>query len=184
MAALSKSFVSSNPSSTHLSTGSSLKPANQRFQGPNYLSFRTIQTGKTQTLDSRRALSVQAGHGDHEGPRSASIFIGGFVLGGLVMGTLGCVYAPQISKVLSAADTILNGADKKDLMKKLPKFIYDEDKALKKTREQLAKKIEQLNSAIDDVSAQLRPEDASDNLADGADEVIAAVDAEEQGVAV
>lgn len=27
---------------------------------------------------------------------SGSAFIGGFVLGGLIIGTLGCVYAPQV----------------------------------------------------------------------------------------
>ncbi|KAL0440471.1 UNVERIFIED_CONTAM: hypothetical protein Slati_2530100 [Sesamum latifolium] len=75
-------------------------------------------------------------------PSSASIFVGGFILGGLIVGTLGCVYAPQISKAL--ADT-----DKKDLMKKLPKFIYDEEKALEKQRKKLAEKIDQLNAAID-----------------------------------
>ncbi|KAI3737499.1 hypothetical protein L2E82_27503 [Cichorium intybus] len=52
---------------------------------------------------------------------SGSAFIGGFVLGGLLVGTLGCIYAPQISKVLA-------GTDKKDLLKKLPNFIYDEEK--------------------------------------------------------
>ncbi|CAL0321424.1 unnamed protein product [Lupinus luteus] len=87
-------------------------------------------------------------------PRSGTVFVGGFVLGGLIIGTLGCVYAPQFSKAIAAADG-------KELMRKLPKFIYDEEKALEKTRKVLALKIEQLNAAIDDVSAQLRSEDAS-----------------------
>ncbi|GJR24090.1 hypothetical protein Tco_0972617 [Tanacetum coccineum] len=82
----------------------------------------------------------------------ASVFVGGFVLGGIVVGTLGAIYAPQISKALA-------GADQKDLMRKLPKFIYDEEKALEKTRKILTEKITQLNSAIDDVSAQLRADD-------------------------
>lgn len=69
------------------------------------------------------------------------------------MGALGYVYAPKISKAL-------DGADKKDLMRKLPKFIYDEDKALEKTRKILEKKIAQLNSAIDGVSSELRADDA------------------------
>ncbi|RWW11680.1 hypothetical protein GW17_00024694 [Ensete ventricosum] len=56
-------------------------------------------------------------------PNSASIFVGGFVLGGIVVGALACVYAPQISKALTETD-------KKDLMRRLPKFIYDEEKAL------------------------------------------------------
>jgi len=29
-------------------------------------------------------------------PSSASIFVGGFVLGGIIVGALGCVYAPQV----------------------------------------------------------------------------------------
>ena len=29
-------------------------------------------------------------------PNSANIFVGGFVLGGLVVGALGCVFAPQV----------------------------------------------------------------------------------------
>lgn len=29
-------------------------------------------------------------------PNSASVFVGGFILGGLVVGALGCVYAPQV----------------------------------------------------------------------------------------
>lgn len=36
-------------------------------------------------------------------------------------------FASQISKALTGT---LNGTDKKDLMKKLPKFLYDEEKAL------------------------------------------------------
>lgn len=79
-------------------------------------------------------------------------------------GTLGCVYAPQISKALA-------GADRKDLMRKLPKFIYDEEKALEKTRKILAEKIAQLNSAIDEVSSQLHPEDTPNGTAVASDEI-------------
>lgn len=89
-------------------------------------------------------------------------------MGGIIVGTLGCVYAPQISKALT-------GADRKDLMRKLPKFIYDEEKALEKTRKVLAEKIAQLNSAIDDVSAQLRTEDGPNGVAVGSDEIEAAI---------
>lgn len=89
-------------------------------------------------------------------------------MGGLIVGTLGCVYAPQISKALA-------GADRKDLMRKLPKFIYDEEKALEKTRKVLAQKIEQLNSAIDEVSAQLRTEDPPNGVAVNSDEVEPAI---------
>ncbi|OIW10764.1 hypothetical protein TanjilG_27710 [Lupinus angustifolius] len=87
--------------------------------------------------------------GDGDRPNGGSIFVGGFVLGGIIVGTLGCVYAPQISKALV-------GADSKDFMRKLPKFMYDEEKALEKTQKVLTEKIAQLSSAIDGVSAQMR----------------------------
>ena len=35
-------------------------------------------------------------YSDRIRPGSASIFVGGFVLGGLIFGTLNCVYAPQV----------------------------------------------------------------------------------------
>ncbi|KAB5547934.1 hypothetical protein DKX38_011340 [Salix brachista] len=103
------------------------------------------------------------GSGEHGGSSSAGVFIGGFILGGIVAGTLGC-----ISKALA-------GADRKDLMRKLPKFIYDEEKALEKTRQVLADKIAQLNSAIDEVSAQLHPEDAPNGTAVTSDEIQASI---------
>ncbi|KAL5984267.1 hypothetical protein ACLOJK_018371 [Asimina triloba] len=106
--------------------------------------------------------------------RSAGVFIGGFVLGGTIVGTLCCVYAPQISRLLS-------GTDGKELMKKLPKFINDEEKALEvgfcyynKTRKTLTEKIAQLNAAIDDVSEQLRANDIANGAAVGSGEVEAA----------
>lgn len=102
--------------------------------------------------------------GDDGRPSGASIFVGGFVLGGIVVGTLGCIYAPQISKALT-------GADRKDLMRKLPKFIYDEEKALERTRKILTDKIAQLNSAIDDVSSQLRANDEPNGVAVTPDEL-------------
>ncbi|GER49698.1 glyceraldehyde-3-phosphate dehydrogenase [Striga asiatica] len=60
---------------------------------------------------------------------------------------------PQASSSLSKA---LTGAERKELMRKLPKFIYDEEKALEKQRKKLSEKIEQLNLAIDNMSNQLR----------------------------
>lgn len=33
-------------------------------------------------------------------PSGASVFVGGFVLGGLIVGTLGAVYAPQVEIVV------------------------------------------------------------------------------------
>ncbi|XP_016200592.1 uncharacterized protein LOC107641623 [Arachis ipaensis] len=114
-------------------------------------------------------LVVQAS-GDAGRQNSGNIFIGGFVLGGLVVGALGCLYAPQISRTLAAADST-------EIMKKLPKFIYDEEKALERTRKMLSEKIAELNSAIDGVSAQLRAEEPTetDGYAARSEEVEASV---------
>ncbi|KAL3830531.1 hypothetical protein ACJIZ3_019333 [Penstemon smallii] len=162
MATVSSSIVISKTPALHFSSGSSLKSAD-RCVGLTKLAF----SSKSMSKNRRRALTVQASYSDGGRQGSASIFIGGFVLGGLIVGTLGCVYAPQISKALA-------GADKKDLMKKLPKFLYDEEKALEKQRKKLAEKIEQLNSAIDNVSNQLRTEQESPNGA----EAVSAEDSE------
>ncbi|MBA0648224.1 hypothetical protein GOBAR_DD10626 [Gossypium barbadense] len=162
------------------SSGSHLKTAGGA--SPTNLSFNCNGLGKLHLSSSRRpVVTVQASYrntqwesfsscvlSDGERPSSASIFVGGFILGGLVVGALGCVFAPQISKAVA-------GADRKDLMKRLPKFIYDEEKALEKTRKILTEKIAQLNSAIDDVSAQLRSEDAPNGVAVNSDEIETAI---------
>ncbi|XP_042004731.1 uncharacterized protein LOC121753585 [Salvia splendens] len=153
MASLSNSVVISRSPAIDLSPGSSLKSADQFMRPTNLaLSFK----GNKRPSTHKRILTVQASYSDDGRPGSASIFFSGFVLGGLIVGTLGCVFAPQISKAL-------NGSDKKDLMKKLPKFIYDEEKALEKQRKKLAEKIAQLNDAIDNVSTQLRSEEQPPN---------------------
>lgn len=155
-----------NPA-TQLSSGFPLRPVDQCRSS---LSLRPTLLAKGNILSSKQQFKVLAGYSSGEGGRSSSagIFIGGFLLGGLVVGTLGCVYAPQISKALA-------GADRKDLMRKLPKFIYDEEKALEKTRKILTEKIAQLNSAIDDVSSQLRSDDAPNGAAVNSDEIEAAI---------
>ncbi|KAG5246616.1 hypothetical protein OIU77_020341 [Salix suchowensis] len=162
-------FLTRNPQGLHLSlalssVSSSINPLDKRALsgGPGKLRITNSIT--------RSPLTVQAAAYSDGGrrPSNASIFVGGFVLGGLIVGALGCVYAPQISKALT-------GTDRKDLMRKLPKFIYDEEKALEKTRKILAEKIEQLNSAIDDVSSQLRSEDAPNGASVHSDDVEAAI---------
>ncbi|KAL5557694.1 hypothetical protein UlMin_033905 [Ulmus minor] len=164
MTAISNSLVLPTNAGFQVSSGSPLKRSNE-FLGsvaPTNLSFNSKRV-------ERRSFAVQAAYSDGGRPHSASIFIGGFVLGGIIVGTLGCVYAPQISKALA-------GTDRKDLMRKLPKFIYDEEKALEKTRKVLAEKIAQLNSAIDDVSSQLKSEDAPNGVAAvNSDEVEASI---------
>ncbi|KAL2522074.1 expressed protein the inner membrane of the chloroplast [Forsythia ovata] len=168
MSALSNSFVIFKSPAFHFSSGSSLKSVDLCIAnaGPNKVFFSLKDVGKSST--PRRALTVQAGYSHGGRPSSASIFVGGFVLGGLIVGTLGCVYAPQISKTLA-------GADKKDIMKKLPKFIYDEDKALERQRKKLAEKIEQLNSAIDNVSNQLPSENSPNGAAVNSDDAEALI---------
>ncbi|XP_057776289.1 uncharacterized protein LOC130995152 [Salvia miltiorrhiza] len=165
MAALSNSVVISRSSAIDLSSGSSLKSADQFVRPTNLaLSFK----GNRRPSTHRKILTVQASYSDGGRPGSASIFVSGFVLGGLIVGTLGCVYAPQISKALT-------GTDKKDLMKKLPKFIYDEEKALEKQRKKLAEKIAQLNDAIDNVSTQLRSEEPPNGAAVSSDDIEALI---------
>ncbi|KAK4434106.1 hypothetical protein Salat_0573300 [Sesamum alatum] len=165
MTALSNSVVISKSPAIRFSSGSSLNSADQCVGSTN-LAFSVKGTRRSSA--QRRALTVQASYSDSGRPSSASIFVGGFVLGGLIVGTLGCVYAPQISNALA-------GADKKDLMKKLPKFIYDEEKALEKQRKKLAEKIEQLNNAIDNVSNQLRSEDPPNGAAVNSDDIEALI---------
>ncbi|KAM7517383.1 hypothetical protein LguiA_006966 [Lonicera macranthoides] len=124
-------------------------------------------------------------YGDGGGPSNGSIFVGGFVLGGLIVGTLGYVYAPQVSKVTT-------GTNKNKLMRKLPDFIYNEENALEilffayshcisapitgspyyGPPSGLAlrqKKIAQLNVAIDDALAHMRSEDAPGGVACNSD---------------
>ncbi|XP_024975836.1 uncharacterized protein LOC112513715 isoform X1 [Cynara cardunculus var. scolymus] len=147
MTTLANSFVSVPNQRNQLFSGS-LMQADQCLGSTNLC---IGHSGTTKLKKHRKSLIVRAGTNDDR-LGGASLFVGGFVLGGIVVGTLGAIYAPQISKALA-------GADRKDLMRKLPKFIYDEEKALEKTRKILTDKIAQLNSAIDDVSAQLRADD-------------------------
>ncbi|KAK7352156.1 hypothetical protein VNO80_17574 [Phaseolus coccineus] len=164
MAAVPTSFVRTKSASSINKVDHSMvkiKPYN------SYLNLNLNRHGRMQTSLARRPLAIQATYRDGGRPSSASLFVGGFVLGGLIVGTLGCVYAPQISQAIG-------GADRKELMRKLPKFIYDEEKALEKTRKVLSEKIEQLNAAIDDVSAQLRSEETSNGVAVNSDEIEAA----------
>ncbi|KAK9129202.1 hypothetical protein Sjap_009689 [Stephania japonica] len=164
MAALATSpFVSITSPKLHLSC----RPLKLADQG--MLCFAPMQLSKARTSARNTSIVVRATYsGDAGKPSGGSIFVGGFILGGLVVGALACVYAPQISKTLA-------GTDRKDLMRKLPKFIYDEEKALEKTRKILAQKIEQLNEAIDDVSSQLRTDHGPNGVATASDEVEAAI---------
>ncbi|XP_041022335.1 uncharacterized protein LOC121263490 isoform X1 [Juglans microcarpa x Juglans regia] len=171
MATLPRSFSPIQNPQTHFLSGPLKPPTYQCFLkvSSSDSSLGTTSCGKVKLETNKRLFTVRAG-GDVGRPNTASIFVGGFVLGGIVVGTLGCIYAPQISKALA-------GADRKDLMRRLPKFIYDEEKALERTRKILTEKIAQLNSAIDDVSAQLRADDApnANGAAVNSDEVEASI---------
>ncbi|XP_010530269.1 PREDICTED: uncharacterized protein LOC104806873 isoform X2 [Tarenaya hassleriana] len=159
MAAISGSLVLSKNSELHPSSGLPLKQRSLVLGGASSVNVPIGLNGSNNlqfsASRSRKPLTVRAVYRNDEGPGSTGLFVGGFILGGLIVGALGCVFAPEISKALA-------GADRKDLMRKLPKFIYDEEKALE-TRKVLAEKIAQLNSAIDGVSSQLRSEDDTPN---------------------
>ncbi|RRT40446.1 hypothetical protein B296_00031863 [Ensete ventricosum] len=111
----------------------------------------------------------------------------------------------RFASILFQISKALTGTDKKDLIRKLPKFIYDEEKAsevclmimvlkfkyrlqhtilslyhatnwfYQKRRKALAEKIAQLNAAIDDVSSQLIPNDEPNGAAVASDEFEAAI---------
>ncbi|XP_049398587.1 uncharacterized protein LOC125862532 [Solanum stenotomum] len=162
MIAISNSLLLSTIPSLHFTSGSSLKSADKSVSGTTKLAFSPRHGGKSSS--SRRSLTVQAEYSDGGRPSNSSIFVGGFLLGGVIVGALGCIFAPEISKALAETD-------RKDLMRKLPKFIYDEEKALEKQRKILTEKIVQLNDAIDDISNQLRSGDAENGAAVNLDEV-------------
>ncbi|KAL4440999.1 hypothetical protein ABPG77_010430 [Micractinium sp. CCAP 211/92] len=75
-------------------------------------------------------------------------FWSGFVVGGVVCGALGFIFAPQISRALLGDDERL-------------KLRWDEARDGEVTKQNLADKIAQLNAAIDDVSSQLNARDSS-----------------------
>ncbi|XP_020113051.1 uncharacterized protein LOC109727362 isoform X2 [Ananas comosus] len=135
-------------------------------RSPVIVAFSSTLQRKVKFASPKRVV-VQAAYSDVGKPSNASIFVGGFVLGGVVAGLLGCAYAPQISSALA-------GADRKDLMRKLPQFIYDEEKALE-TRKVLHAKIAQLISTIDGVSSKLRTNDGPNGMALQPDEIESAM---------
>lgn len=82
-----------------------------------------------------------------ESGRNNDSFVTGFVVGGVVFGALGFLFAPQISKALLGDDQRL----------KLPRFLEDEQpKDPEQTKQDLIEKIAQLNASIDEVAAQLK----------------------------
>ncbi|KQJ84298.1 hypothetical protein BRADI_5g19940v3 [Brachypodium distachyon] len=87
-------------------------------------------------------------------------FLAGFLIGGAVFGTLGYVFAPQISKTL---DTLLDDdgqdgeTDEQGIERvSRPRNGQYYDEGLEKTRQTLGDKISQLNLAIDKAASRLR----------------------------
>ncbi|KAF3543982.1 hypothetical protein DY000_02000675, partial [Brassica cretica] len=93
-------------------------------------------------------FSVSARYGDEGSRRGSGGFIAGFLLGGAVFGAVAYIFAPQIRRI------IMSEEDEYGFKKPQQPTYYDE--GLEKTRETLNEKIEQLNSAIDNVSSRLR----------------------------
>ncbi|CAL9074021.1 unnamed protein product [Musa textilis] len=127
MAAIANSLVSVRDSRFRAPSGGfTLKPSSDKSLvvfPPSSLSLSPLSRRKDGIASHKRQFVLRAAYRNDGRPNSASIFVGGFVLGGIVVGALACVYAPQISKALTETD-------KKELMRRLPKFIYDEEKAL------------------------------------------------------
>ncbi|EES12752.1 hypothetical protein BDA96_06G215600 [Sorghum bicolor] len=86
-------------------------------------------------------------------------FLAGFLIGGAIFGTLGYVFAPQISRTL---DSLLdeNGqdseSDETDLQRVPRRQGQYYDEGLEKTRQTLGDKISQLNLAIDKAASRLK----------------------------
>ncbi|RLM73293.1 uncharacterized protein C2845_PM15G20140 [Panicum miliaceum] len=87
-------------------------------------------------------------------------FLAGFLIGGAIFGTLGYVFAPQISRTL---DSLLdeNGQDSESDETGLqrapgPRRGQYYDEGLEKTRQTLGDKISQLNVAIDKAASRLK----------------------------
>eukprot|EP00250_Pteridium_aquilinum_P023862 c2781_g1_i1 orf=331-837(-) len=89
---------------------------------------------------------ISAEYGDRRGS-GAGEFVAGFVLGGVVFGALGYLFAPQVT-------TRFFGSKEGD--SESTPTITDDDEGIAKTRRNLNEKIAKLNAAIDNVSAQLR----------------------------
>eukprot|EP00262_Sarcandra_glabra_P021309 TRINITY_DN8946_c0_g1_i1.p1 TRINITY_DN8946_c0_g1~~TRINITY_DN8946_c0_g1_i1.p1 ORF type:complete len:179 (-),score=17.21 TRINITY_DN8946_c0_g1_i1:320-805(-) len=111
---------------------------------PSRLTFQR----KSNHLKASRKSSVCAMYNDGTRERGGD-FLAGFLLGGAVFGTLAYVFAPQIRR------SILNEDEYGFRRARRPIYYYDEGLE-QKTRETLNKKLSQLNSAIDNVSARLR----------------------------
>lgn len=70
-------------------------------------------------------------------------------------GVLGFIFAPQISRSLLGDDQRL----------RLPRFLDEEELDPEVTKQNLAEKIAQLNAVMDEVSAQLKSTEETEEIA-------------------
>lgn len=141
--------MASSPSS--LITGVTLKPSVKIDPRSSPISKQKRKTKLSGLISYKNRASVRSAYSRESG---AGDFVGGFLLGGVVFGALGYLLAPKISKSLW-------GEHQYGVMKNMLKFLDEDDDVLENTRNSLNEKISQLNSAIDDVSAQLRTKDGA-----------------------
>ncbi|XP_064998652.1 uncharacterized protein LOC135633280 [Musa acuminata AAA Group] len=71
---------------------------------PLSVSIRSLRRRKAGAAGCNGHFFLRPVHRESGSPGNAVFFIGGFVLGGIMAGTLACVYAPQISKALTGTD--------------------------------------------------------------------------------
>eukprot|EP00270_Netrium_digitus_P012121 TRINITY_DN3912_c0_g1_i1.p1 TRINITY_DN3912_c0_g1~~TRINITY_DN3912_c0_g1_i1.p1 ORF type:complete len:207 (+),score=43.38 TRINITY_DN3912_c0_g1_i1:92-622(+) len=107
--------------------------------------------------EGRRALrSSHVVRAEYRRDSGASDFVSGFLLGGLLFGALGFLFAPQLSR------TIL-GENGDGTIRRLPRWMEEEDNSLEASRQKMIEKLAELNAAIDETYAQLRAEDGLRN---------------------
>ncbi|KAJ1272536.1 hypothetical protein BS78_06G209400 [Paspalum vaginatum] len=84
-------------------------------------------------------------------------FLTGFLIGGAIFGTLGYVFAPQISRTLGSLldENGQDGESDETGLQRVPRSQYY-DEGLEKTRQTLGDKISQLNLAIDKAASRLK----------------------------
>ncbi|XP_072993384.1 uncharacterized protein [Typha latifolia] len=112
---------------------------------------------KPKQKNFHRNISVCAEYSDNSRGGGGD-FLAGFLLGGAVFGTLAYVFAPQLvtmqTSIASQIRRSLLNEDEYGFRRAKRPIYYDE--GLEKTRQTLNAKINQLNSAIDNVSSRLR----------------------------
>ncbi|GJP45967.1 hypothetical protein CLOM_g9380 [Closterium sp. NIES-68] len=112
---------------------------------PKAVVFRAASSRRT----AARKLIVA--DSDYRRDSGGGGFFPGFILGGVVFGALGYLFAPQISKAIL-------GTNEEGSSPKLPKWISESDN-LEEKRRKMNEKLAELNRAIDKTSAELKGSD-------------------------